>query len=95
MRILVLGSISTTPTSYDEALLLSLEHVRRSRSEPGCLSHAVHIDAEDPLRLVFVEWWEDRAALDAHLVVPASRGFAAALGSLVAAPPSLVVYDIP
>ena len=34
-------------------------HVRRSRTEPGCLFHAVHRDVEEPLRLVFVERWVD------------------------------------
>jgi quinol monooxygenase YgiN len=34
--------------------------------EPGCISHAVHVDCENPLRLVFIEQWTDRAALLAH-----------------------------
>jgi len=43
--------------------------VHRSRSEPGCISHAVHVDCENPLRLVFFEQWADRAALLAHFAV--------------------------
>ena len=62
-KVLVTGSIQARPERIDELLALSLEHVRRSRTEPGCLSHAVHSDVEDPLRLVFVEEWADRAAL--------------------------------
>ena len=54
---------------------LSLEHVHRSRKEPGCISHAVHVDCENPLRLVFIEQWADRAALLTHFAVPASRDF--------------------
>jgi quinol monooxygenase YgiN len=33
----------------------------------------------NPLRLVFVEQWADRAALSAHFAVPASRDFVRAL----------------
>jgi hypothetical protein len=51
---------------------LSLEHVHRSRKEPGCISHAVHVDCENSLRLVFIEQWADRAALSIHFAVPAS-----------------------
>ncbi|VTU27994.1 putative quinol monooxygenase [Variovorax sp. PBL-E5] len=91
--ILVTGSILARAGSVDEALALSLEHVRRSRTEPGCISHAVHRDAEDPLRLVFVEQWADRAALLAHFAVPASRAFARAAGALAAEPPTLQIYD--
>lgn len=92
--ILVTGSITATASSYDEVLRLSLEHVRRSRTEPGCLSHAVHVDAEDPLRLVFLERWADLDALHAHFGVPASRDFVEALGPLAAAPPTIEVYEV-
>ncbi|VTU19786.1 Antibiotic biosynthesis monooxygenase [Variovorax sp. SRS16] len=91
--ILVTGSILARADSVDEALALSLEHVRRSRTEPGCISHAVHRDAEDPLRLVFVEQWADHAALLAHFAVPSSRAFARAAGALAAEPPTLQIYD--
>ena len=65
--------------SFDEVRRSSLEHVNRSRLEPGCLAHSVHIDCENPLRLVFVEQWTDRAALGAHFALPASRDFVRAL----------------
>jgi quinol monooxygenase YgiN len=91
--IVVTGSVTARQETFEEARRLSLEHVHRSRSEPGCISHAVHIDCENPLRLVFIEQWADRAALAAHFAVPASRNFVRALGAQVAAPPTLEIYD--
>lgn len=91
--IIVTGSILARADTMDELLALSLEHVRRSRTEPGCLAHAVHRDVEQPLRLVFVEEWADRAALMTHFTVPASQAFARAAASLGAEPPTLNVYD--
>ena len=91
--ILVTGSILARADTIDELLELSLEHVRRSRREPGCLSHAVHRDAEAPLRLVFVESWESRETLADHFKVPGSRRFIGAVAKLVAEPPSLAAYD--
>ena len=73
--IVVTGSVTARQDSFDEVRKLSLEHVHRSRTEPGCISHAVHVDCENPLRLVFIEQWADRAALLAHFAVPASREF--------------------
>jgi quinol monooxygenase YgiN len=70
-----------------------MEHVHRSRQETGCISHAVHIDCENPLRLVFIEQWTDRAALLAHFAVTASRDFVRALQPLAAASPTLEIYD--
>lgn len=90
--ILVTGAIVATEASFDEVMRLSLEHVRRSRAEPGCISHAVHRDAESPLRLVFVEQWTDAAALKAHFGVPASRAFGKAVAGLASELPTVQVY---
>ena len=91
--IVVTGSVTARQDSFDEVRRLSLEHVHRSRSEPGCISHAVHVDCENPLRLVFFEQWADRAALLNHFAVPASRDFVKSLQSLAAAATSIELYD--
>ena len=91
--IVVTGSVTAREDSFDQIRKLSLEHVRRSRTEPGCISHAVHVDCEDPLRLVFIEQWADRAALLAHFAVPASRHFVRALQPLASAAATLEIYD--
>ena len=91
--ILVTGSVTARDDSFDEVRRLSLEHVRRSRLEPGCLSHSVHADCENPLRLVFVEQWADRAALAAHFAVPASRDFVRSLGSLASGASAIEMFE--
>lgn len=91
--ILVIGSVTAQPGRYEEALALSQEHVARSRTEPGCLSHAVHRDIENPDRLVFVEEWLDQASLQQHFKVPASRAFGKALAALASGTPTLALYD--
>ena len=91
--ILVIGSVTAKPGRYEEALALSQEHVARSRIEPGCVSHAVHRDTENPDRLVFVEEWVDQASLQQHFKVPASRAFAKALAELASQTPTMAVYD--
>jgi quinol monooxygenase YgiN len=91
--IVVTGSVTARQDSFDEVRRLSLEHVHRSRGEPGCISHALHVDCENPLRLVFFEQWTDRAALLAHFAVPASREFVRSLQSLAAAATTIELYD--
>jgi len=91
--IVVTGSVTARLDSFDQVRKLSLEHVHRSHGEPGCISHAVHIDCENPLRLVFFEQWADRAALLAHVAVPASRDFVKSLQSLAAAATTIELYD--
>jgi quinol monooxygenase YgiN len=91
--IVVTGSVTARADSLDEVRKLSLEHVHRSRGEPGCISHAVHVDCENPLRLVFFEQWTDRAALLAHFAVPASRDFVRALQPLAVAGTTIELFE--
>jgi quinol monooxygenase YgiN len=91
--IVVVGKVTVRPDAVDRALEVSLEHVRRSRTEPGCLLHSVHRDVEDPNTLVFLEQWEDDAALQAHFAVPESLAFVTALSEVAAKPPSMDLYE--
>lgn len=91
--VIVTGSIQARPDTLDELVRVSLEHVHRSRAEPGCVSHDVHRDIEDPLRLVFVERWVDRAALLAHFAVPESGAFVRAASALADGQPEMQLYD--
>ncbi|HSC64346.1 MAG TPA: putative quinol monooxygenase [Caldimonas sp.] len=91
--LIVTGAIQARLDTLDELRRLSLEHVARSRAEPGCLEHGVAIDANDGLRLVFFERWLDRESLLAHFRVPASREFARHVGQLAARPPELGTYE--
>jgi quinol monooxygenase YgiN len=91
--LIVLGSVLARADTFDEARRLSQEHVVRSRAEPGCLSHAVHADLDEPLRLVFIERWADGDALRAHFKVPASAAFARDMARLGATPTEMTVYE--
>jgi quinol monooxygenase YgiN len=91
--IVVTGSVTARQDTFDQVRKLSLEHVHRSRKEPGCISHTVHVDCENPLRLMFFEQWADRIALQAHFAVPASGETVRALRSLSSAPATLEIYD--
>jgi quinol monooxygenase YgiN len=91
--LIVTGSITARPDSIDAVLARSLAHVHRSRLEPGCLLHSVQIDAEDRLRLVFIEQWADADALRAHFRVPASGAFVTEASGLASSPPEMTIYD--
>jgi quinol monooxygenase YgiN len=91
--LIVSGDIAAKPDTIAEMMRASLAHVRRSRLEPGCISHDVSVDAENPLRLMFFERWKDEAALKAHFAVPASRSFWKLLQDLAATPGAMHIHD--
>jgi len=92
-EIIVTGRVDGTEATIDALLETALTHVRRSRTEPGCISHGVFRDAEDPNRLFFFERCADRAALDAHFAVPASHEFVRALRELATGEPTMQIVQ--
>lgn len=67
--IIVTGSATSREGAEGEMQKISLDHVLRSRAEPGCISHEVSRDVEQPRRFVFVERWTDMTALQMHFRV--------------------------
>lgn len=90
--IIITGSVTTRPETHAEMVKISAEHSARSRAEPGCIAHNVHVDCEDGARLVYLELWADAAAVKVHFAVPESGAFVKALTVLAAAPPSISLY---
>jgi quinol monooxygenase YgiN len=91
--IIITGSITGSAETIEELERLALEHVHRSRLEPGCVSHNVHRDVENPLRLFFYEQWTDLDAVRTHFAVPASGAYVATAARLCEAPPILELFD--
>ncbi len=91
--IIVTGSVLARPETLDAVLAVSVAHVRRSRAEPGCLLHSVHQDVEEPLRVVFLEHWQDADALRAHFAVPESGEFVTEVTELAAETPAIGIYE--
>lgn len=91
--IIVTGSVLVRDEHIERALEISLEHVRRSGGEPGCLRHSVHRDVEHPCRLVFVEHWADIDTLRTHFAVAESGAFVRELAALGDDPPEMTIFD--
>jgi quinol monooxygenase YgiN len=92
--LIVTGSVTAHADTFERLAAVSLEHVQRSRTEPGCISHAVYVDYEDPLRFFFFEQWADRAALDAHFLVPGTKAYVRELRTLAKASTGPTIYDV-
>jgi quinol monooxygenase YgiN len=91
--IIVWGRVEAKPEHLQEVVRLGLEHVRRSRKEPGCLHHSAQRDVENSNALVFYEEWQDMDALQAHFSVPESGQFVAALTPLLEGAPEMKIFE--
>ena len=90
--IIVTGHVLTNAENRAAIEAECVAHSQRSRAEPGCIAHNVHTDCEAPDRLVFVEKWADKAALQAHFAVPESGAFVQAITALSTERPEMQIY---
>lgn len=94
--VIVTGEILATPETLTELITICREHSRRSREEPGCISHDLYIDSENGLRLFFFERWADHGALNAHFAVPESNAFMRAVRKLsISGSKGPQIFDVP
>ena len=66
-EVVVVGSFKAQPGKEAEALEAFKALVEPTHREEGCILYALHQGTDDQARLAFVERWESRELLDAHL----------------------------
>ncbi len=72
-EVVVVASIRARAGQEEAALAALAEAAARTHEEVGCLLYALHRSPDDPARIVIIEHWESRAALDDHLQKPYIR----------------------
>ncbi|MGE3879465.1 MAG: putative quinol monooxygenase [Planctomycetota bacterium] len=93
MPLFVIARAQSSPQSVDKLAEAMLRNRDASRREPGCLRYEVARSAADPLLLITIEEWRDRAAFDRHMQTPHVAELLAAVPDLVAAAPEIAVFD--
>lgn len=66
-EIVVVGSFKIRPGKEEEALEAFEALLEPTHREEGCILYALHRGVDDPGRLTFIERWESRELLNAHL----------------------------
>lgn len=73
------GTIIIDDSFDDQAFAAVTAMMEATRQEDGCLEYTTARDLSDPHRLILLERWRDRAALDAHFASPHMAAFREAL----------------
>jgi quinol monooxygenase YgiN len=77
----------------EQALREALLAVRApTLKERGCINYDLHDSPDQPGVLVFLENWESKADLDAHLASPHIDAFRAKAPDLLAEPPDITLW---
>ncbi len=87
--IVVIARIKTRLEARDTWIAAARTCIEETRREAGCLSYDMHESVTEPGSFVFVEQWQDRAALDFHMSTPHLKTVVAAVMSCLAEAPSI------
>ena len=63
----VISTVNLKPGQREACLAAARPCIAGTVKEDGCISYDVHTSVTDPDKIVFVERWESRAHLDAHM----------------------------
>jgi quinol monooxygenase YgiN len=92
MAIVVVGAFTAKPGQEQEARDAFAQLVPPTHAEDGCILYALHQGADDPARLAFIERWNSREELEAHLASDHIAALLARVDELFDAS-DITVYD--
>ena len=91
--LIVIGSATAAPGRRDDLVAATRAVAAATRGDSGCLAYSFAADVEDENRIMSIEIWADRAALDAHMSHPHTQEFLAVAPGLVAGEPVMSFYE--
>jgi len=92
-EVVVVGSFTAEPGKEAEAVEAFKALLEPTHREEGCILYALHQGTDDPRRLAFIERWESRELLEAHLASPHVKELLIRAEELFGDSGDIVVYE--
>ena len=92
--IVVVGRVTTDADKRAELVRVGEAVAAASREEAGCLNYRLYQSTDDENAFVFVEEWEDDAALQQHFATPHIATFMRDVAPLVTSPPEVRFHEV-
>jgi quinol monooxygenase YgiN len=92
--LIVNGDATAAAGRRNELIAAARAVAAATRKDHGCLAYSFAADVENPDRVLSIEIWADRSALDAHLGHEHTAEFMSVAPGLVAGEPAMAFYDV-
>jgi quinol monooxygenase YgiN len=92
--IVVVGRVISDGEKREELIRVGHTMAAASRREAGCISYRLYEDTEVEDEFLFVEEWEDDAALKEHFTTPHTRDFMRAIQPTLVSPADVKFHTI-
>ena len=81
--IYLISTAHLKPGTREKCIAPAKVCIEASRKDAGCIAYDLNLSVTDPDRMVFVEVWESKAALDAHFQTAHFKAWRAAIADYV------------
>ncbi|GAB4348243.1 MAG: putative quinol monooxygenase [Oricola sp.] len=81
--IYVVATLTIKPDSLAALREAAMPCIEATREEPGCVFYDMHASVSNSNRVVFVERWKSREALENHFKMPHMKAWRAASAPLI------------
>lgn len=92
-EVVVVAIVTAAEGKSEQAEALIRTIIPPTHSEMGCVAFALHRDLDDLHKLVLVERWSNREALERHLVSDHLAAFRAKMPEVAGAPVQVLVME--
>jgi quinol monooxygenase YgiN len=92
-EVVVVGAFKINPGKEEDALEAFSALVEPTHGEQGCILYALHQGTDDRGRLTYIERWESREDLDAHLESDHVKGLLERSDELWGSNGEITVYE--
>ncbi|HEX3511006.1 MAG TPA: putative quinol monooxygenase [Solirubrobacteraceae bacterium] len=92
--IVVVGRVRTDADKRAAMIEIGQTVARASRAEAGCIGYRLYEDTETPDDFVFVEEWQDDAALQEHFRTPHIAAFMASILDAIVGAPDVRFHEV-
>jgi quinol monooxygenase YgiN len=89
----VVAIAETSPERAEELKEVCLGLIEPTRKEEGCISYDLYQDVTNPGKFTFIENWQSKEHLDAHLNTPHFVAAANAFGKIVTKELSVILLN--
>jgi quinol monooxygenase YgiN len=93
--LIVIGDATAAPGRRQDLIAAAKAVAAATREDSGCLSYGFFADIENEKRIVSIEIWQDRAALDQHMQHNHTAEFLRVAPDLVAEEPTMTFHEVP
>jgi len=93
--LIVIGDATAASGRREELVAAARTVAAATRGDRGCLAYSFAADLEDENRILSIEVWADRTALDEHMTHDHTQDFLRVAPGLVAGAPVMSFYEVP